>query len=79
MKTSEKKEIYFTIATSVVLWFSYILGYWAGSFKSTQITLQVTQDQIRTEWVKAAKEVEKMERDTIAADSIYSPQNDAVR
>lgn len=68
MKTSER--FYITLATTVVLWFCYILGYWAGSFKSTQITLQVTQDQIRTEWVKAAKEVEKLERDTIATDTI---------
>lgn len=46
--------------------------------RTEQITLQLIEDDIHTDWVRSAKVVERMERDTIA-DSINTELGDAVR
>ena len=44
--------------------------------RTKEITLQMIEDDMRTEWVKAAKECDTL---ISVTDSIYSPQSDAVR
>ena len=46
--------------------------------RTEQITLQLIEDDIHTDWVRSAKVVERMERDTIATDTI-KVRGDAVR
>lgn len=44
--------------------------------RTKEITLQMIEDDMRTEWVKCAKECDTL---ISVTDSIYSPQSDAVR